>query len=263
MAYALTWLPGVLRAAGCRVVEVDGWQTRGLGEIGPIKGWCLHHTAGPKKIVGTPALGIVTNGRPAFTANGRHYPKLAGPLSQTYLAADGTWYIVAAGRSNHAGRGEWQGIVNGNSELIGTEAENPGDGSAWPQVQTDEYVRGVAAGLRHLGLDDVFACGHKEYALPRGRKIDPTLDMIAFRASIEAINGNLPIRNVPSTDPTRAMLRKGDRGNSVRELQTRLGIAADGAFGPATHAAVIAFQSAHGLVADGLVGPKTWEALGI
>jgi hypothetical protein len=49
----------------------------------------------------------------------------------------------------------------------------------------------------------------------------------------------------------------------VRIVQRRVGVAADGAFGPATAGAVRAFQRAHGLTADGVVGPATWAALGI
>src|SRR3954454_11165106 len=52
------------------------------------------------------------------------------------------------------------------------------------------------------------------------------------------------------------------RGASVRLAQRRLGITADGLFGPATARAVRHFQRAHGLTADGIVGPATWSALG-
>jgi hypothetical protein len=49
---------------------------------------------------------------------------------------------------------------------------------------------------------------------------------------------------------------------AVVALQRRLGIAADGIFGPGTAAAVRRFQRRHGLTADGVVGPATWRALG-
>jgi cell wall-associated NlpC family hydrolase len=53
------------------------------------------------------------------------------------------------------------------------------------------------------------------------------------------------------------------RGSSVALLQRKLGIGADGVFGPGTARAVKAFQHKHGLAADGVVGPGTWAALGV
>jgi putative chitinase len=58
------------------------------------------------------------------------------------------------------------------------------------------------------------------------------------------------------------VLRAGSRGDNVRVLQGKLGLAADGIFGPGTEAAVRAFQQGHGLGADGIVGAATWAALG-
>lgn len=57
------------------------------------------------------------------------------------------------------------------------------------------------------------------------------------------------------------VIRQGDRGSDVAEVQTKLAITADGRFGPVTKQAVKTFQAAHNLVADGVVGSSTWAAL--
>src|SRR5918995_2411093 len=49
----------------------------------------------------------------------------------------------------------------------------------------------------------------------------------------------------------------------VRKLQRKVGVAADGIFGPATERAVKRWQRRHGLTADGIVGPQTRSAMGI
>jgi hypothetical protein len=59
------------------------------------------------------------------------------------------------------------------------------------------------------------------------------------------------------------VLKRGDRGKSVRKLQGALGIAADGVFGPQTERAVKRFQKRKGLTVDGVVGPNTRDALGL
>ncbi len=58
-------------------------------------------------------------------------------------------------------------------------------------------------------------------------------------------------------------LRIGSRGGYVVRLQRRLGITADGQFGPQTERAVKAFQRRRGLAVDGVVGPLTARALGL
>lgn len=50
-------------------------------------------------------------------------------------------------------------------------------------------------------------------------------------------------------------------GDDVKVLQARLGLPADGKYGPDTQAAVTAFQQQHNLSADGVAGPNTWAAL--
>jgi len=64
------------------------------------------------------------------------------------------------------------------------------------------------------------------------------------------------------------ILRAGDRGDAVRDLQHRLvgaghtiAPAEFGAFATTTEAAVRAFQTSRQIRVDGIVGPETWSAL--
>ena len=239
MALSLTWLSKVLLDAGLKVAEQPGWRTRGRGDVGTIRGVICHHTAGSKTGI-MPSLAVVTNGR----------PDLPGPLSQLCLGRDGTFFIVAAGRANHAGRGNWQGVTSGNTSFIGIEAENTGrtagpNADPWPAVQLDAYRRGVAAILKKIKANAIMCCGHKEYALPIGRKSDPTFDMDEFRMQVAAIMaGTAPLPSViPAVDSdNRPTLRRGARGQLVELIQTRIGIPATGRFDASTEAAVRQFQ---------------------
>ena len=54
------------------------------------------------------------------------------------------------------------------------------------------------------------------------------------------------------------LLKIGSRGEDVKKLQEKLGLGADGVFGPGTEKAVKKWQIDHDLAADGLVGEGTW-----
>lgn len=64
-------------------------------------------------------------------------------------------------------------------------------------------------------------------------------------------------------------LSQGASGEDVRQLQIRVAgypgtggvLGIDGAFGPATRAAVVRFQQAYGLGADGVAGPATFNKI--
>jgi len=57
------------------------------------------------------------------------------------------------------------------------------------------------------------------------------------------------------------LLKKGDNNENVKLLQQKLGVDPVGNFGPATEAAVKAFQTKNGLIADGIVGDGTWNKI--
>jgi putative peptidoglycan binding protein len=68
-----------------------------------------------------------------------------------------------------------------------------------------------------------------------------------------------------SNHPT---IQRGSTGDAVKLIQRFLGVvgpgdAGYGVFGPATEAAVKAYQKMRGLVSDGICGPATWRETGL
>lgn len=170
----LTDLADACRKSGLKVVEVDGWRTRGHGQMTAVVTIACHHTATAKSAAGEyPSLRIVRDGR----------PDLPGPLAQLGLGRDGTVYVIAAGVAYHAG--ETFERSQDNWHAIGIEAEHDGV-SPWPTAQVDAYARLCAALVEHYGLSVDRVQGHKEIAAPRGRKIDPNFDMVDFRRRVAA-----------------------------------------------------------------------------
>ena len=60
-----------------------------------------------------------------------------------------------------------------------------------------------------------------------------------------------------------AILKKGLSGEPVRRLQAKLGIEADGEFGPNTEKALKDWQTKNGLSPDGIAGPDTFMKMGL
>jgi hypothetical protein len=171
----MLWLREDCLAAGLKVVEVDGWHTRGVEFTAMPTTVVCHHTATAASAKGDlPTRRILINGR----------SDLPGPLCQVGLGRNGTVYLIASGKANHAGKGAWKGETT-SARTLGIEAEHPGTGP-WPDKQYDAYVRLVAVLLRGIGQNAERACGHKEWALPAGRKSDPNFDMAPFRSLVRA-----------------------------------------------------------------------------
>lgn len=161
------WLADVLRAAGLDVVEYPGWRER-TAKLGTKTTWGVlcHHDA----VAARPSRARIT---PGIIAHG--HADLSGPISQLLITDDCKVHVIAAGRANHAGVGLIPGTLytSGNAHLLGIEVNNDGVGEQWSAPLLETYLTTVAACLRHLGLGAERAIAHKEFALPRGRKIDP------------------------------------------------------------------------------------------
>lgn len=269
MAYALAKrIERAVKKAGVKYRTVSGWRNRGRGTMGSIQSIMCHHTAGPAS-GNSPSLNVVTNGRPG----------LSGPLSQLFLARDGTVIIVAAGRSNHAGRVSSNRYTNSHS--IGIEAEATGT-SSWPDHQIEAYAKLCKALIDEFGLSTSRVVGHKEAGVPRGRKIDPNFSMDDFRAKVGGAKGGVS-QDGGSTggsaqrygdpkakhEPGSRTLKLYSAGTDVTWLQKELqkldrytGGKVDGYYGPAMVSAVTRYQRSRDLsMVDGMAGKQTFDAI--
>lgn len=229
------FIPQVLRDAGLQVVEVGGWQLRGVPFSVPrLAGHIGHHTASNANSGAMPTLPTLIHGR----------PDLAGPLAQTGLGRDARWYVVASGRANHAGTGQWPGIVLGNGDTLATEAENNGLGTeTWSAAMVRSYAIGVAALLKAQGLPAERFCAHYEWAThPVGRKVDPRGN---WQGGGDWWNGGHqpPMATWSAAqfrDRLRALLSEGDDDLTAEEHALLVQAAADAAKAKADSAAALA-----------------------
>lgn len=73
-----------------------------------------------------------------------------------------------------------------------------------------------------------------------------------YQMAMQALTGEIPPRAAITET-----LRRGSKGDAVKQIQRKLGLAEDGDFGPGTEAAVKKWQGANGLVSDGVIGPAS------
>jgi peptidoglycan hydrolase-like protein with peptidoglycan-binding domain len=262
MAYALaTRLERAVKDAGVKYKKVSGWASRGHGSMGSIKTIVAHHTAGPLR-GNSPSLNVVAYGRPG----------LSGPLSQLFLARDGTVYLVAAGLSYHAGRVRSNSYSNSHS--IGIEAENTGlSNDPWPAHQIDAYAKLCKALCKEFGLSTSRVLGHREVCSPVGRKSDPSFSMSDFRKKVGGAKGGVSSGGGTSGGSRSyksvsygTTLGKWDKGDPVKDWQDFLKAqgydlgkgGVDGYFGDSTVSATKKYQKKVGVKVDGMAGKDTW-----
>lgn len=206
-----TQLVKVLKDAGLKVVEVDGWREHGRDAatgkpFGPVYGVVIHHTV----TSGTQnSVNICWDG----------YSGLPGPLCHGVIDKKGVIYLISKGRSNHAGLGDPDSLaavqnenytgtlspnentVDGNDSFYGFECVNLGNGSdPWPAVQVEAMVKASAAICKFYGWKAESVIGHKEWQYG---KIDPiNINMASFRDDVQAvIDGGADSPSSPKPQP--------------------------------------------------------------
>lgn len=219
-----------IRASGLKVVEIDGWQDRGrpasTGTFSP-HGVLWHHTgsadANPKSTLDDLAYAkwLAKDGR----------SDLPPPLCHFSLGRDGTVYVIAAGRANHAGVAKASGPMpagDGNVMYIGVECQNSGT-EGWSKTQYEAMVTLGGVLGRYLGTPSSCQRGHKETSVTG--KWDPgALDMDRFRLDIShalAATRKAPTMNavqkarikleamIANGHETRLLLEQAPKGRTV------------------------------------------------
>lgn len=181
--------------------------------------------------------------------------------------------------------GMWHDLHPDNPISIG-QISHRGGGEFKPHLQ---HRLGIEADMRPLskdGQDLQLTFSSAEYSRDLTREFvtllrsnatmhrvffnDPQLIAASLTEPAKGHDNHLHLWFEPEQDSTTRVLRKGDQGDDVRQVQERLIAAgfpiqggADGKFGQHTEDAVRAFQAANGLTADGAVGPKTHAELGL
>ncbi len=181
------------------VREMPDWRERGKPPFRrKLRGFVRHHTASARTGGRYAALKIVTNGRPGLVNALCHWYSPRGPGAELWL--------IAAGVAWHAGEGGWEGI-EGNTPVVGLEAENDGRGEAWHADQL------YAAMALDRVLADVFewpvknGSDHKEWA--PSRKIDRAgIDGDAWRSQVATVLPPVKERPSVSTEEDDVFVRR-------------------------------------------------------
>lgn len=125
----LTDLADLLRSARLPVVESPGWDTTALpGPWVPVAVLWTSHGDSPRE----------------------------GPPGNARVTRDGTWWVYAAGRTNHAGPGGGYGPIGHDDAdrlSIGIDLEPPPAGRTFSAVQWISARHGTAVLCHHLGID--------------------------------------------------------------------------------------------------------------
>lgn len=168
---------------------------------------------------------------------------------------------------------------NSAAPYPGTAIQLGGSGASVRTIQNAlNTVSSQYSSIPVVVVDGTFGIGTRNAVIAFQRQFDLTPDGIVGQTTWERLLttannielGDQPSQSLPPFPGT--LLRVGSTGNDVQLIQQRLkdisiyytsipDVVADGIFGAATEAAVIAFQRMLGIIADGVVGQQTWRLI--
>jgi len=129
------------------------------------------------------------------------------------------------------------------------------DNSSQPAL-THVFGASVSSVQSALGIPADGIWGPQTEAAVRGYQAQHGL-------TVDGIVGPKTLASLGLVSATTATASSSGSAATISAVQSKIGVPADGVFGPQTAAAVKHYQSAHGLTADGIVGPATAQAMGL
>jgi hypothetical protein len=110
--------------------------------------------------------------------------------------------------------------------------------------------------------DRSFGVVHSIWRPPYDAPVAVTAEPVA-EAPVSPVEAPTPVVAPVTAPKAFTSLKKGSKGSAVKQVQTKVGVTADGDFGPITEKAVKAYQTKKGIVVTGIVNEETWKRLGL
>jgi hypothetical protein len=208
----------------------------------------------------------------AFTSglDPKKYPKSASTVAAAdFFKKNNRW---ADARNDDPTPGDWiyfdfpEDGVNRISH-VGLCIKNNGDG-------TIQVIEGNTSGTAKGDQRNGGMCVEKTRGYVKNNKKKLINAVVGWGRPVYAGEENLPLLSKvgssdapaqasakPATKSTFKSVKIGSKGQVVKNVQTLLGIKADGEFGPGTDAAVKSFQKGKGLKVTGVVDANTFKAM--
>jgi Glycosyl hydrolases family 25/Putative peptidoglycan binding domain len=231
----------------CNLVYLPRWYWGNLGSPG-LSG------------LTTRSLKLVSSEYTAYNDNGPGWTPYGGMTPEVWQYSS----TLRTGGMSQVDANAFKGTFAQLQAMVsGTAAPTPTPAPAPVVVPAGDLVVPNMSGKSAGGSHNALAAAHLVPTAAAGQTpgeictgTSPAAGSIVKSGADVAIIAAAPVTVQMSSSGSWVVLMQHDLNKA------NAGIKTDGAFGPATQAAVEHFQGTHALTADGVVGPKTWTALG-